>query len=165
MFEHLKPPEGPVKSILFICTGNICRSPLAEAIARNEAAARGIELRVDSAGTGAWHVGENPCENSVVVAKLYGHDISAKVARQFAKDDGEEFELIVAMDRRNLMDLKSFGCKRAVKLGDYGLERADIPDPYYFKGFDGFHEVYALIEKGVKNLFDTHFGSITEHGG
>ena len=164
MFEHSKPPQGPVASILFVCTGNICRSPLAEALAKAEAEARNLTLRIESAGTGAWHVGEAPCENMQVVAKLYGHDLSEKRARQFVKDDGEFFELVVAMDRRNLMDLKTFGCKRAAKLGDYGLERADVPDPYYFKGFDGYHEVYALVEKGVKNLFDAHFGPAKPDG-
>jgi protein-tyrosine phosphatase len=157
LFERSHAPTGPVKSVLFVCTGNICRSPIAEAIARREAARRGLDLRIDSAGTGSWHVGESPCENTVLVCKLHDLDIRAYCARQFSKDDPADFELIVAMDRRNLMDLATLGYKGAVKLGEYGLEKADVPDPYYFKGLDGFHEVYEMVEKGVLNLFSAHF--------
>ena len=157
LFERAHAPKGAVGSILFVCTGNICRSPIAQVIAKAEAASRGLDLQIDSAGTGSWHVGESPCENTVLICKLHGHDVSDQHARQISKDDPKDFELIVAMDRRNLMDLATFGCKGAVKLGEYGLDKADIPDPYYFKGLDGFHEVYELVERGVKNLFIKHF--------
>lgn len=157
LFERPHAPTGAVKSILFVCTGNICRSPIAEAVAKREALRRGLELKIDSAGTGSWHVGEPPCESAVLICKLHDLDIRSYRARQFGKDDPVDFELVVAMDRRNLMDLATLGYKAAVKLGEYGLDRADVPDPYYFKGFDGFHEVYEMVEKGVLNLFCTHF--------
>ena len=157
LFGRPTPPRGPVGSILFVCTGNICRSPIAEAVAKREAKRRGLDLKIDSAGTGSWHVGEPPCKETVLICKLHDLDIQSYRARQVTKDDPIDYELIVAMDRRNMMDLATLGCKGAIKLGEYGLQKVDVPDPYYFKSFDGFHEVYEMVEKGVINLLDAHF--------
>lgn len=146
--------ETPLKSILFVCLGNICRSPIAEGIARNLILERGLAIDVDSAGTGHWHVGEAPCEHSVTVARHNGIDISSLRARQVSKNDFASFDLIVALDQSNYNDLKAMGCKNLVKLGSYGYDNADVPDPYFFKGFDGFQNVYTMIDTCIANLFD-----------
>jgi protein-tyrosine phosphatase len=141
-----------MKSILFVCLGNICRSPIAEGVARKLIEVCGHEITVDSAGTGNWHVGETPCDNSVRVAHNHGVDISSLRARQVKHKDFKTFDLIVALDQNNYNNLKALGCKNLVKLGDYGYEGEDIPDPYFFKGFEGFENVYAMIETCVENL-------------
>lgn len=141
-----------MKSILFVCLGNICRSPIAEGVARSLIEQGGHTITVDSAGTGSWHVGEAPCKHSVAVAKNHGVDISRLRARQVKKTDFEAFDLIVALDQSNYRDLVAMGCKNIVKLGDYGFDGADVPDPYFFKGFEGFENVYTMIERCVKEL-------------
>ena len=140
------------KSILFVCLGNICRSPLAEGIAKQIAAKEGLDLLVDSCGTGSWHVGESPCEDSIRVAKTHGLDISHQRARQITKKDIETFELIIALDDKNLHDLKAMGGTNVQKLGAYGYNSEDVPDPYFFPGYEGFEKVYEMIESCVTNL-------------
>lgn len=144
-----------MKSILFVCLGNICRSPIAEGVAKRLACENSMALEIDSAGTGDWHVGEAPCANSVKVARQNGVDISGLRARQVQKSDLERFDLIVALDDSNYDNLKRLGAKRLVKLGQYGFEGADVPDPYFFKDFEGFEEVYKMIEKSVETLLKT----------
>ncbi len=141
-----------MKSILFVCLGNICRSPLAEAIAREYIKKNSLDIVVDSAGTGSWHIGEAPCENSIKVAKKHGIDISMLRARQVTKQDFERFELIVALDSSNYADLKAMGASNLVKLGEYGYNGEDVPDPYFFNGFEGFEKVFTMIESCVVNL-------------
>ena len=141
-----------MKSIIFVCLGNICRSPIAEGCAKKYAKENSLELEIDSAGTGSWHVGEAPCENSIVVAKERGIDISDLRARQVTKDDFKKFDLVVALDDSNYNDLKALGAKNLVKLGNYGYDGADVPDPYFFKGFEGFEKVYEMIDSCTKNL-------------
>ena len=140
------------KSILFVCLGNICRSPLAEGIAKKIAAKEGLELLIDSCGTGSWHVGESPCEDSIRVAKTHGLNISHQRARQITKKDIETFELIIALDEKNLHDLKVMGGTNIQKLGVYGYNNEDVPDPYFFPGYEGFEKVYTMIESCVTNL-------------
>ncbi|MBL3520708.1 low molecular weight protein-tyrosine-phosphatase [Aliarcobacter lanthieri] len=140
------------KSILFVCLGNICRSPLAHGIAQEYINKKYLDIVVDSAGTGSWHIGEAPCENSIKVAYLNGVDISKQRARQIQKEDFKNFDLIVALDDNNLRDLKNLGYVNPLKLGDYGYEGACVPDPYYFKDFEDFKNVYSMIEKCVINL-------------
>jgi protein-tyrosine phosphatase len=142
-----------MQSVLFVCLGNICRSPLAEGIAKKLVEEMSLNIRVDSAGTGDWHIGEAPCTNSIKVAKMHGIDISMLRARQIKKSDFDKFEFIVALDESNYKDLKSMGATNLVKLGEYGYEGADVPDPYFFNGFEGFHEVYKMIDICVRNLF------------
>lgn len=141
-----------MKSILFVCLGNICRSPIAEGVARALIEQGGHGIAVDSAGTGNWHVGEAPCEHSVTVARNHGVDISRLRARQVTKADFESFDLIVALDASNYRDLKALGCKNLVKLGDYGHNGADVPDPFFYEGFEGFDHVYEMIESCVREL-------------
>lgn len=152
-----KKIKDPVTSILFVCTGNICRSPLAEFIAKREATKRGLDLKIGSAGTGGWHIGESACKNSIAIAERNGLDISSHRARQLVKDDKLVFDLILIMDRRNAMDIKAYGIKNAVKLGKFGLNGADIPDPYYYKNLDEFQKVYEMIDKAVVAMFDELF--------
>jgi protein-tyrosine phosphatase len=142
-----------MKSVIFVCLGNICRSPIADGIAKNILKRDSLDILVDSAGTGDWHIGEHPCENSIIVAKNNGIDISKLISRQITKDDFNKFELVVALDDSNYRDLIALGAKNVVKLGSFGYDNADVPDPYFFDGFEGFKEVYKMIDICVNNMF------------
>ena len=139
--------------ILFVCLGNICRSPLAEGIARDIAKKRGLDITVDSAGTSRYHIGEPPCDYSIKVAKENGIDISMLRAREVTKADKKRFDLIIALDRSNQKDLAKIGIE-AKLLGEYGgYEGTDVPDPYYFKSYgEGIKEVYIMVKKCVEDL-------------
>lgn len=141
-----------MKSILFVCLGNICRSPLAEGIAKDYCNKNNIKLICESAGTGSWHIGEPPCDNSIKVAKDNGIDISTQRARQVKVEDFEKYDIIVGLDDSNIKNLKKLGCKNPLKLGDFGFDGEDVPDPYFFDGFEGFDKVYNMIEVCVKTL-------------
>ena len=143
-----------VKSILFVCLGNICRSPLAEGIAKNYIKEKNLNLVIESAGTGHWHIGEKPCENSIKVALLNGVDISNQKAQQVKKSDFKNFDLIVGLDDSNISNLKNLGCKNLIKLGDFGFNGECVPDPYFFDGFEGFDKVFEMIDVCVRNLID-----------
>jgi len=143
-----------MRSVLFVCLGNICRSPIAEGVAKKIALERGLDILIDSVGTGSWHSGEAPCENSITIAKSRGVDISLQRARQITHADVSNFDLIIALDQSNYNDLKKMGVKKLHKLGEFGADNADIPDPYFFPGYEGFGKVYDMIEICVKNLFD-----------
>ena len=145
-----------VKSILFVCLGNICRSPLAEGIAKNYIKEKNLNLVIESAGTGHWHIGEKPCDNSIKVAKLNGVDISNQRAQQVKKSDFKNFDLIVGLDDSNISNLKNLGCKNPIKLGDFGFNGECVPDPYFFDGFEGFDKVFGMIDICVKNLIDEY---------
>ena len=142
------------KSILFVCLGNICRSPLAHGITQEYINKNKLDILVDSAGTGSWHIGEAPCENSIKVALLNGVDISKQKARQVKKDDFKNFDLIVGLDDSNIQNLKNLGCKNPLKLGSFGFDEKCVPDPYFFDGFEGFDKVFEMIDICVKNLID-----------
>jgi len=141
-----------MKSIVFVCLGNICRSPIAEGCAKKIIKEQMLDIKVTSAGTGSWHIGESPCPNSIKVCKKHGIDISHYRATQFTKKDINSYDLVVALDSSNFSDLKNMGVKNLVKLGDYGYNSQDVPDPYFFDGFDGFEKVYEMIESCVKEL-------------
>ena len=143
-----------IKSILFVCLGNICRSPLAEGIAKNYIKEKNLNLVIESAGTGHWHIGEAPCENSIKVGKLNGVDISKQKAQQVKKSDFKNFDLIVGLDDSNISNLKNLGCKNLIKLGDFGFNGECVPDPYFFDGFEGFDKVFEMIDICVRNLID-----------
>lgn len=142
------------RSILFVCLGNICRSPLAEAVARRIIEENGLAIRVDSCGTGSWHIGEPPCEDSIKVAKEHALDISDLRARRIAIEDLDAFEQIIALDESNRRDLVAMGAKNVKKLGFYGFNDEDVPDPYFFAGYEGFDRVYSMIESCVAALLD-----------
>jgi protein-tyrosine phosphatase len=141
------------ESILFVCLGNICRSPIADGIAKEIVSKYSLDVEVDSAGTGHWHIGEAPCQNSQKVAEENGIDISTLEARQVSESDFDKYDMIIALDSRNIADLKEIGCKKAIKLGAYGIDGADVPDPYFYDGYDGFDKVYDMIKTCVNNLF------------
>ena len=145
-----------VKSIIFVCLGNICRSPLAEGIAKEYIKEKNIDIIIQSAGTGNWHIGDAPCENSIKVALLNGVDISKQKAQQIKKDDLKNFDLVVALDDSNISNLKNLGCKNPLKLGDFGFNGECVPDPYFFDGFEGFDKVFEMIDICVKNLIDEY---------
>jgi len=151
--------NNAIKSILFVCLGNICRSPLAEGIAKKQIEKSGLHVNVDSAGTGDWHVGEAPCQHSIDIARAHDLDISMLRARQITKHDITVFDLIIALDESNFQDLKRLGAKNLFKLGDFGYDGEDIPDPYFFPDFEGFEKVYTMIYTSVSYLLDSDIGS------
>jgi protein-tyrosine phosphatase len=145
-----------LKSILFVCLGNICRSPLAEGIGKKIAQDFDLDLYIDSAGTGDWHIGEAPCENSIKVAKNNGIDISDLKARKIERKDKIEFDYIVVMDKNNYHDLQGLGFENLYKIGEYGgFDGACVPDPYYYKGFEGFDKVYNMLDICIKDFLKT----------
>jgi len=147
--------------ILMVCLGNICRSPLADGLMRKKIAEKGLDLEVDSAGTSAYHVGNEPDERTQKNALKYGIDLSSLRARQFIKDDLNTFDLIYVMDRTNyfnVLELASSDEERdKVKLILEELPNEplnEVPDPYY-SGDQGFEKVYQLL--------DTATNAIVEH--
>ncbi len=141
-----------MKSILFVCLGNICRSPLAQGIAERLIREKQLDIKVDSAGTGDWHIGEAPCLNSIKVAAANGIDIASQKARQVTEADFQSYELIVALDKSNYDNLKKMGASNLIKLGHFGHNNEDVPDPFFFPGFEGFDKVFAMIESCVTQL-------------
>jgi protein-tyrosine phosphatase len=129
--------EQHVKSILFVCLGNICRSPLAEAAMHIAAEKHDLDLQIDSAGTGDWHIGHPPDPRAQKAAlELAGHDISHFKARQISNRDFLEFDLICALDHQNLADIRAIGGDGPAKimlLLDHlpGCEGQAVTDPYY----------------------------------
>jgi protein-tyrosine phosphatase len=145
-----------MKSILFVCLGNICRSPLAEGIAKHKAKELGLDIKIDSAGTSSFHRGEAPCSNSIAIAKRNGIDISQQQSRPVCQEDITNFDLIIALDEQNKRDLLSRGFHRVKKLGEFAsYNNQDVPDPYYYSGMDGFVEVYKMIEACVDDLLNS----------
>ncbi|MEA2111765.1 MAG: low molecular weight protein-tyrosine-phosphatase [Campylobacterota bacterium] len=145
-----------MKSVIFVCLGNICRSPIAEGIAHKIAKENDLHVKIDSAGTGHWHVGEAPCENSIRVANEHNTDISMLRARKITQDDINTFDLIIALDDKNYADLKAMGAKNLYKLGYFGFNNDDVPDPFFFDGYYGFETVYKMIDTCVQELFKEH---------
>lgn len=147
-----------IESVLFVCLGNICRSPLAEGVFIRSLEEAGLSdvIHVDSAGTGAWHAGEAPDPRSIEVAARNGIDISGQRARQLTPEDFAAFDLIVAMDRSNEQTLRARAPANArdriVLFLDHTMgSRADVPDPYY-GGAGGFDAVYGMLREGCSVL-------------
>ena len=150
-------------SVLFVCLGNICRSPLAEGVFAAAARERGLDarFRADSAGTGAYHSGEPPDPRTAAVAARHGVPL-AGVARQVTRRDFGRFDLVVAMDRSNRRSLERLrgprprpGAARIVMMRDYdpNPDSPDVPDPYY-GGADGFERVYRIVARCCEGLLD-----------
>lgn len=147
-------------SILFVCTANICRSPMAEGALRAFLSARDVgpeTVRIDSAGTHDYHAGEPPYQLAVQAAKKRGYDIAQRTARRITPGDFDSFDHILAMDRVNLVNLRTVcptRCKQKVELLlDYGDAHhgEDVPDPYGGSAED-FDRTLDLIEDGCSGL-------------
>lgn len=144
--------------ILFVCMGNICRSPLAEGIFRHLVinAGRASEFELESAGTGGWHQGNPPDPRSIAVAASHGIDISGQRARRISADDFRRFDLILALDRDNLRNLQKIApadsAGRLHLFSHYATGHTDdVPDPYY-GGQEGFERVYTMLLTGCNSL-------------
>ena len=133
-----------------VCLGNICRSPLAEAILQSKVDSK--EVLVDSAGTAAYHIGNLPDKRSIEVAAKYGLNINNQRARKFVAADFDEFDFIYAMDKSNynniLLLAKNADDKQKVKLilNEISQDNHSVPDPYY-GGDQGFENVYNMLDK------------------
>lgn len=133
----------PRHRILCVCLGNICRSPTAEAVLR--AYLPGAEI--DSAGTGDWHIGKPPYGPAMEAASRSGYDLSTQRARQVSTADFDRFDLILAMDRQNLADLRGMAPEAAhLRLFLEPVGDGDVPDPYFTRDFDG---ALDLIERAA----------------
>jgi protein-tyrosine phosphatase len=153
-----------MQKILFVCLGNICRSPLAEGIMLHLKDLHNLALEIDSAGTANYHVGEAPDQRTIANALKNGVDLSALRARQFVADDFEKFDRIYVMDRNNLKNVLALAQTPAHKekvglLLDclYKHEQREVPDPYY-GGETGFEEVFQLVFRACEALKNNHAG-------
>lgn len=147
--------------VLFVCLGNICRSPTAEGVFRALVQREGLdqEIETDSAGTAAYHVGEPPDERAQQAAKRRGVDLSDLRARQSVSADFDDFDYVLAMDRANYRNLKAI-CPadrkdRLFMFMDFAADagRHEVPDPYY-GGSNGFEDVLDLVEATSQGLLD-----------
>jgi protein-tyrosine phosphatase len=142
--------------ILMVCLGNICRSPLAEGILAHKT--KHLNVKVDSAGTAAYHVGELPDTRSIEIAKKYNIDLTPQRARQFSRADFDEFDVIYAMDTNNyahlisLAETKEERDKVRMILNEINpLACESVPDPYY-GGENGFQNVYDMLDKACGKI-------------
>ncbi len=142
--------------ILMVCLGNICRSPLAEGILKSKIDSNNVY--VDSAGTGHWHIGKKPDPRSIEVAKKHQLDITDQRARQFSKQDFDDFDYIFVMDNSNKKDILSIARNDSDKekihliLNEiFPNENMDVPDPYY-GGSEGFQNVYRMLDLSCDSI-------------
>jgi len=150
-------------SVLFVCLGNICRSPTAHGVFEKMVAEAGLQrhISVDSCGTGDWHIGHSPDERSASAALTRGYDLSHLRSRQITANDFSQFDYILVMDKQNLLDVQAmcptdYSGKLELFL-DYAnnfSETKEVPDPYY-GGLSGFDHVIDLVEDASKTLLAT----------
>lgn len=149
-------------SVLFVCLGNICRSPLAEGVFRHVLDEEGStsQFKVDSAGTGSWHVGESPDHRSARSAATHGVQLTGH-SRQVQPEDFKNFDYIIAMDQSNLTHLEEYrdgvgGDAALYLLREFDPEGgpgAEVPDPYY-GGPNGFEEVFDIVDRSCREFLD-----------
>ncbi|HEY9855169.1 MAG TPA: low molecular weight protein-tyrosine-phosphatase [Stenomitos sp.] len=148
--------------VLFVCLGNICRSPLGEGIFRHLVTQAGLApyFEIDSAGTGNWHIGQEPHHGSQRIARERGLDISDQRARQIRPEDLMTYDYIVAMDSQNAADIRALdpegrATARIVRMMEFAPERGtpDVPDPY-FGGPEGFDLVYDMVQEACQAMLD-----------
>jgi len=146
--------------ILTVCLGNICRSPMAEGILRHLAQERGITITTDSAGTGNYHVGEEPDRRAIAAMERYGINIRDLRARQFKGLDFEDFDIILAMDASNLDNMLKLApnaelARKARLVMDHAPKHPEreVPDPY-FGGDEGFDHVYRMLVDACSSVLD-----------
>jgi len=143
--------------VLFVCLGNICRSPTAEAVLRALTTSNKVDLTIDSAGTAAYHIGKSPDERSMAAAAKRGIDMQGLKARQVGKQDFYDFDYVFAMDKSNYADLSDLQpadgkAELVLFLDEYGSkERDEVPDPYY-GGDLGFEWVLDLLESACSDF-------------
>ena len=153
--------SGRKTAVLFVCLGNICRSPLAEAVFRKQVKEAGLEdvIEVDSAGTSSYHAGEGPDPRTVKVARARGVEMTGR-ARQIRREDAKRFDYIIAMDEMNLRDVQRLVAEagahspRVMRLREFDPEARgdlDVPDPYY-GGPQGFEKVHDIVERSCAAL-------------
>lgn len=169
---HEREPH-PQLSVLFVCMGNICRSPTAEAVFRAKVREAGLEslIQVDSAGTHSYHVGHAPDSRSIAAAAKRGYDMTDLRARQLSTYDAERFDYVIAMDRANYHGIvREFGGAEAaegeranvrmfLEFAD-GVAETEVPDPY-MGGAEGFEHVLNLIENAADGLLTEVRGRVT----
>lgn len=138
--------------LLFVCLGNICRSPLAEGIMKHKIDELGLDWEVDSAGTGGWHAGDLPDSRSIQVAKKHGIDLTYQRARKLRSIDYEAFDRIYVMDSMNYQDVKRLANKDEYDKIELIMNEVEphrninVPDPYYGEG-DGFENVFQMLDR------------------
>lgn len=144
-------------NVLFVCLGNICRSPMAEAIMKDLAEKEGLEdkIFVDSAGTGSWHAGEPPHKGTLNILKEYKIKTEGLVARPFSREDFDKFDYIIGMDQSNIQNIYKMTGQRdhpkIIRLLDLTHLKKDVPDPYYT---GDFRETYELVSEGCRMLME-----------
>lgn len=141
--------------VLFVCLGNICRSPCAQVVFAARALAAGLDVAADSAGTAGWHIGDPPYHAMIRAAAARGYDLSPLRARQFTVADFAAFGLIVAMDTDNLRDIGALRpprCQTPVaRFMDYAPQAGvpDVPDPYFTRDFEAALDLIELASRGL----------------
>ncbi len=145
--------------ILMVCLGNICRSPLAEGIMRHKITKSGLNWHVDSAGTGAWHVGELPDSRSIATAKKHQIDITNQRARQLKPHDLDRFDLVLAMDSQNYRDILRLATTKEQEekvqliMNFVTPDRNQaVPDPYWDD--NGFELVFGMLEEACEKVVE-----------
>ncbi len=145
--------------VLFVCMGNICRSPLAQGVLENVLRREGLqgEVFVDSAGTGSWHAGSPPDERAQRSARLRGLDLSSQRARQIAREDCESFDYVLTMDEANYRTVAAL-CRGRAEVRPFldfaaGSPETEVPDPFY-GGPEGFEHVLDLVEAASEGLLE-----------
>lgn len=153
----MRTARDGTRSVLFVCLGNICRSPMAEGILRARVDEAGLAMHIDSAGTAGYHVGAAPDARAILVSRANGTPIDSQRARQFDRRDFDRFDLILAADASNLRDLRALqpsgaNARLALLLEWSGLgEGEEVPDPYYGR-IDAFEEVHALLDRACRQI-------------
>ncbi|MDQ3047080.1 MAG: low molecular weight phosphotyrosine protein phosphatase [Bacteroidota bacterium] len=150
-----------MKKVLMVCLGNICRSPLAEAILREKAKKMNLEVEIDSAGTSNYHIGHQPDKRTIDNAGKHGIDVSGLRGRQFSTSDYDQFHHIFVMDSSNYSDVTSLArnekdlAKVEMILNRvYPGSNMSVPDPY-FGGEQGFENVYILLDKACEVIAES----------
>jgi protein-tyrosine phosphatase len=141
-----------MKSVIFVCLGNICRSSLAEGVAKRRAKELGLDIKIESAGLSTYHNGEHPCPISIKLAKKHGIDISKQISQHVSEFDLNSFDLVIALDESNKRELLNMGLSNVKKLGDFGFGGKCVADLYYEPHKED--EVWEMVSVGVDRVLD-----------
>ena len=144
-----------MKSIIFVCLGNICRSSLAEGVAKKRVKELDLNLTIESAGLSAFHNGEAPCSLSIELAKKHDIDISHQRSQHVSEFDLESFDFVIALDESNKTELELLGLSNVKKLGDFGFDGKDVADLYYHPEKED--EVWEMVSVGVERILKDVF--------